>query len=280
MGNMSRYATTADNPQARKGPVGPAACRAGTEGAPWPPSRKPPPPAPRPATPGPRRRPGAEKAKFTGRDKGANALIAWPGKARSPFLPEPPFPARGRFAPRKIRPARNGARRALTPKKGGPHRAGKAPPRECPRCHNPAPRALPNSPGKAGAAPDSARQPPCTLQAGPGQPRDRPSRRCQGFLYSKTTSLAGTGCLVGLRSKTIDHTRSASMVNPSSTTTHQTPKIKVKRKSQSQDQSQSQNHQWPALSAKVQVKPGPGTAPGPRKNRAAPDTAPAGNSQR
>jgi hypothetical protein len=55
--------------------------------------------------------------------------------------------------------------------------------------------------------------------------------------------LPGAGLLAGLRSKTIDYTRSASIVNPFSTPTHQQPKVKVKvkNKSQSQDQSQSQS---------------------------------------
>jgi hypothetical protein len=71
---------------------------------------------------------------------------------------------------------------------------------------------------------------------------------------SKRMPLPGAGCLVGLRSKTIDHTRSASMVNPSSTPTHQTPKIKNKGKNKSQSQDQSQNQAGAREQQKVQAK--------------------------
>jgi hypothetical protein len=76
------------------------------------------PQSPRPPPPsgyaGPARRPRAEKAAFTGRDKGAARSLPGRGKPHSPFPPDP-LPARGRFAPRKVHPVRNGALRALTP---------------------------------------------------------------------------------------------------------------------------------------------------------------------
>jgi hypothetical protein len=72
------------------------------------------------------------------------------------------------------------------------------------------------------------------------------------------------------------------MVNPFSTTTHQTPKIKIKikikrKKSQkSKSKSRSKSKAKPSvasLSAKVQVKPGRDSAEN-RENRAAPGHRP------
>jgi hypothetical protein len=130
-------------------------------------------------------------------------------------------------------------------------------------------------PGDPGHRPRSAPQDP-----------NRPTDAITGTVYpaqrpKTSVDLGPGGCLLSVPPRPTTPPQRAERVwsvpPPLQYSSH--PKNKVKNKSQNQDRSQNQNHQWPDCQQRYRLNRA-GTAPRLRKNHAASDTAPTGNSQR